>query len=250
MRPSLRITAWTIAACLAVGPALSAASLTPSRAAWYRQLAGAESSGYERARTTADVLAEVRTGGLVELTGNADYEVKELVRLPYARPEVREFVERLAAGYRAECKERLVVTSLVRPQDRRPRNSPRQSPHALGVAIDFRRSWSRVCRGWLEANLLHLENEGVLEASRERRPPHYHVALFSGPYVEYLENAKTGGPQTVRYVVQKGDNLWRIANRYGVELSTLRDYNGLRGTTIRPGQLLKVPVVSATAGAF
>ena len=128
------------------------------------------------------------------------------------------------------------------------------------VAIDLRRSWSRTCRGWLEANLLHLESQGVLEATRERTPPHYHVVLFPGPYLDHLARLdleasrlaagqSRPGPQEVRYVVQRGDTLWRIANRYKVELSTLRDFNGLRGSTIRPGQLLRVPVISTRAGA-
>jgi membrane-bound lytic murein transglycosylase D len=47
----------------------------------------------------------------------------------------------------------------------------------------------------------------------------------------------------VRYRVQKGDTLGRIAHRYGVGLSTLRDSNGLSGShaLIRPGQVLRIP---------
>ncbi len=244
---------------LAFGPVLHAAGLNPTRGSMDRQLAGAEASGYQRALTVQEVHDAVRSGELRRLRGNEDYEIKEMVELPYARAEVRHFIEELAAGYRAACGERLVVTSLVRPKSRQPRNSHPRSAHALGLAMDLRRSWKRGCRGWLEANLLQLENGGVLEATRERHPPHYHVVLFTEPYVEHLARLEIeasrfvskGGnsmqPREVRYVVQRGDTLWRIAQRHGVELSTLRDFNSLRGSTIRPGQLLRVPSVSGTA---
>lgn len=246
---------------LAASSVLNGAGLNPSQGSWDRQLAGAEAAGYSRAGTTEDVHDEVSSGTLVQLLGNDDYEVKEMVQLPYARAEVQLFVEQLAAGYRADCGEPLVVTSLIRPKSRRPRNSNPRSTHALGVAIDFRRSWSRRCRGWLEANLLHLESEGVLEATRERKPPHYHVVLFTDPYLDRLAHLELeasrlasgeqdAGPRVVPYVIQPGDTLWRIASRYGVELSTLRDFNGLRGSTIRPGQLLQVPLISAPTAGF
>src|SRR5690606_40865182 len=40
--------------------------------------------------------------------------------------------------------------------------------------------------GWVESTLLMLEKEGVLEATHERRPPHYHVALFPRHYKRYF----------------------------------------------------------------
>jgi LysM repeat protein len=239
---------------LLAGPALYAASLTPSPTAFDRQVARAEAGGYQRAHTPDDVYAEVQSGALVRLTGNGDYEVKSTVPLPFARPEVLLFVERLAAEYRASCSDRLVITSLVRPKSRQPRNAHPRSVHQLGLAMDLRRSWSRACRRWLEANLLHLESEGVLEATRERNPPHYHVALFTDPYIDYLARRESEtsrlaagsfgatDPSHLGYVVQQGDSLWRIASRHGVEVAALRDANGLRGTTISPGQFLQVPV--------
>ena len=42
------------------------------------------------------------------------------------------------------------------------------------------------------------------------------------------------------YVVRKGDTLSEIAKAYGVGLSALRQWNGLRGNLIRPGQRLKI----------
>ena len=50
-------------------------------------------------------------------------------------------------------------------------------------------------------------------------------------------------PNTVAYVVRKGDTLGHIAMRYGSSARRIRQLNGLRyGTYILPGQKLKVPV--------
>lgn len=44
-----------------------------------------------------------------------------------------------------------------------------------------------------------------------------------------------------------GDSLALIAGRYGVDVSAVRDLNGVDGNTIYPQQLLRVPVGEATA---
>ncbi|NDD20344.1 MAG: LysM peptidoglycan-binding domain-containing protein, partial [Flavobacteriia bacterium] len=42
------------------------------------------------------------------------------------------------------------------------------------------------------------------------------------------------------HTVRSGDTLGAIAKKYGVRVSDLQRWNGLRGTTIRIGQKLKV----------
>jgi LysM repeat protein len=122
------------------------------------------------------------------------------------------------------------------------------------MAIDIRRSNNRATRRWLEKNLLVLEDRGVIEATLERRPPHYHVAVFPDPYARYVA-AKTGGrtldpapgegggnstgDQTYR--VRSGDSLWVIARRFGTSVGDLRRANELRSTRIYPGQKLRIP---------
>ena len=44
-----------------------------------------------------------------------------------------------------------------------------------------------------------------------------------------------------RYVVRGGDTLSRIASRHRIALSDLKSVNGLNGSGIRPGQVLKIP---------
>ena len=46
----------------------------------------------------------------------------------------------------------------------------------------------------------------------------------------------------IAYTIQPGDNLGAIAERYGVRVSDLQAWNGLRGTMIRAGEKLKVYV--------
>lgn len=46
------------------------------------------------------------------------------------------------------------------------------------------------------------------------------------------------------YVVRRGDSLGKIANKYGVSVSALKNTNNLRRSTIHPGQRLVVPVAS------
>lgn len=54
--------------------------------------------------------------------------------------------------------------------------------------------------------------------------------------------ASTSGPQTQRivYRVRRGDNLTTIARRHGVTVRQLREWNGIRGSTIRIGQRLTI----------
>jgi LysM repeat protein len=54
-------------------------------------------------------------------------------------------------------------------------------------------------------------------------------------------------PPAITYIVQPGDNLFRIATRYGVSVEDLVEANGLTNSTIIfVGQTLQIPGVSAT----
>jgi len=44
----------------------------------------------------------------------------------------------------------------------------------------------------------------------------------------------------VKHRVRKGESLWAIAQRYGTSVSRLKTMNHI-GSTIFPGQVLKVP---------
>ncbi|HEX3556870.1 MAG TPA: DUF5715 family protein [Thermoanaerobaculia bacterium] len=186
----IRLRRRVAALCLLTLPAAAlsdAQSLLGSRESLLRQNEQAQAHGFSYLRTAADVRDYAKRGVLVRLRGNADYDVEsDEVSFPYARPEVKLFIERLSDQYRSACGEKLVVTSLTRPITRQPHNASVISVHPTGMAADLRRSNITACRSWLEATLLDLEGRGVLEATREQYPPHYHVALYPNPYLRSI----------------------------------------------------------------
>jgi hypothetical protein len=230
-----------------------AQSLGGSAASLDRQNRVARQHDYSFLQTGSQVRRFVSAGYLVPIVPSSDFEM-HLVSFPYARPEVQLFLDRLASQYRRACGERLVVTSLTRPESDQPRNASDRSVHPTGMAIDLRLSRSRTCRSWLERVLLDLERGQVLEATRERRPAHYHIALFPRSYTSYLENrgipfrlasASTATPrEPVRYRVRSGDSLWTIARKHGTTVAMLQNRNALTSSRIVPGQVLELPVAN------
>ena len=81
---------------------------------------------------------------------------------------------------------------------RRIGNASPLSVHPTGMAADLRRSSRPACRAWLEKNLLTLEGKGVLEATKENHPPHYHVTLYPQPYMRYLASRGVSGVQVAK----------------------------------------------------
>jgi hypothetical protein len=210
-----------------------------------RQSRVARQHDYSYLRTSSQVHEFARRGLLVRLSGNSNYRVAD-VSFPYARPQVKTFVERLAQQYRNACGERLVVTSLTRPTTRQPRNASPLSVHPTGMALDLRRSGRPACRAFLEKTLLTLEGRDVLEATKENHPPHYHVSLFPEPYTRYLasKGVSGGGEEVVsqaRYRVRGGDSLWQIAKRHGTSVDRLKRANGMSSSRLKPGMMLDIP---------
>ena len=152
-----------------------------------RQHRVAITGAYDFLGSAREIRRLVDAGELVAVRGNADYVVSPHVVHRYARPEVRRFIERLAEGYHAATGERLVVTSLVRPESEQPVNAHRLSVHPTGMAVDLRVSAKAGSRAWLERTLLGLEKAEVLDVTREYHPPHYHVAVFPTAYSAYAD---------------------------------------------------------------
>lgn len=231
-----------------MGSAAQAQSLAGSKASMVRQSRVARQHDFTYLRTSSQVHEFARRGLLVRLAGNSDYRVAD-VSFPYARAEVKTFVERLSDQYRSACGERLVVTSLTRPTTRQPRNASPLSVHPTGMALDLRRSGRPACRAFLEKTLLTLEGRGVLEATRENHPPHYHVSLFPSSYKQYLASRGVGGGSSSRdevaqakYRVRGGDSLWDIAKRHGTSVARLKQANRMSSSRLKPGQVLEIPV--------
>ncbi len=268
---------------------LSSQTLIGSPESMDRQNRQAELQAFTYLRNPEDIEVFVRHGLLVYVPGNGDYQV-DGASFRYARPEVKRFLEWMGHLERAGCGEPLVATSLVRPKSHQPRNASIHSVHPTGMAMDLRRSFRTTCRSLLESTLLDLEGRGILEATKERFPAHYHVALFPEAFSNYLlaieggrnlppiQTADLAGPpvdtiaesappatsvagaagsvaarsasaRASYHRVRRGDTLVRIARRYGVSTDSLRRANGLRSSRLLSGQRLRIPGSSSSSSA-
>ena len=180
-------------ALVLVTPAASAIAgeLDGSRASVAKAHRVARNNDYTFLRTSAQVREFVKKAKL-ERVSSSQHVLVNSVSFPYARPAVKSFIERIGAQYHAVTGERLVVTSLTRPISRQPRNASALSVHPTGMAVDLRipkKAWQRA---WLERTLLALEDEVVLDVTKERSPAHYHVAVFPQQYERYVARLTTG----------------------------------------------------------
>lgn len=225
-----------------------AQSLRGSRASVDRQNREARQHDFTFLRGPVQLDRFVDAGLLVSLDDNEHYRLHD-VSFNVARPEVKLFVQRLSAQYLAACDERLVVTSLTRPTSRQPTNASPRSVHPTGMAVDLRVPDTSTCRRWLESTLLSLERTRVLEATLERSPLHFHVAIFPDQYLDYVGRVtgrSTGAllasvQPPSRHTVRRGETLSEIAARYGTTPARIGAVNALRSTVIYPGQILDIP---------
>lgn len=96
------------------------------------------------------------------------------------------------------------------------------------------------------AFISNLEEEQLLRSSAHQQ--RLASALLSGIREYFLANptpgtwlAKNGRRLPREYTIARGDTLSDIASRYNVSLLDLRRHNGLRGDSIRVGQVLRIP---------
>lgn len=212
--------------------------------------------------TPDDIYRAAMQGALSLISITEDLDLDEAT-FPFALPATKRFADSLAHQYRAACGERLVVTSGARPLDDQPRNASPKSVHPTGMAVDFRKPGTPACLTWLRTNLLALEDRHVIEATEERHPAHFHVAVLrQGPEPRITTLASNGDvapsatssakqepvardvDHTSRahgYRVRPGDNLWTIAHRLGTTPRRIQALNHLAGSRIRPGQTLSLP---------
>jgi LysM repeat protein len=113
--------------------------------------------------------------------------------------------------------------------------------------------------------LLALEQRHVIEATEERHPPHFHVAVLNQLPEQHANQLASATiqrptnpaiPQRVQsaagvvaepikggstYRVRAGDNLWTIAQRLNTTTKEIQTLNKLGTTHLRVGQQLKLP---------
>jgi hypothetical protein len=181
---------------LSIGFALALVVLTPAASAIAGELHGSRKSvnkpyrvakrdDFTFLRSAAHVREFVRMEKLETVRSSKDVMLAN-VSFPYVRPAVKVFIERLGEQYHIATGERLVITSLTRPISRQPRNASKLSVHPVGIAVDLRIPKNKIHRVWLEQTLLALEDQVVLDVTKERSPAHYHVAVFPREYERYV----------------------------------------------------------------
>lgn len=131
-----------------------------------------------------------------------------------------------------------------------------------GVAASDVRKWNglrsnRVARG--KRLKLYIDNGGVSFASSTKASATTSNAKGKGAAATASASSASrssakgasapsrssgaGGKEFVSYRVKSGDSLYSISKKYpGVTAAVLQKTNGLSGTDIRPGQVLKIPV--------
>ncbi len=238
------LTTAVITTALLAQPLL-AQSLSGSTASMTRQNREAVRYGYSFLENSQAVSQFVERGQLVRVSANRQMELSD-VSYPYARPGVKMFLDRLSSQYVAACGEKLTITSLTRPLNKQPANASSVSVHPTGMAADLRIPNKSNCRSWLERTLLSLEGAGVLDVTRERHPPHYHVAVFTQTYEQYVATLST---TTTEYVVRRGDSLSEISTRTGTSIAQLRAANGMQGDLLQVGQKLQIPGTTAATNS-
>jgi len=264
--------------CLCAVPAvLSAQTLRGSPASVDLMYTSAHQKDLAFLHSRGDIYEAAAEGDLAVLSINDDVTL-ERVTFPFVLPNTRTFVDSLAAKYRAACGARLAVTSGVRPIAEQPRNASPKSVHPTGMAVDFRKPPGGPCLTWLRASLIELENRGVVEATEERHPAHFHVAVLNqqrppttriasaAPAVSTKtsvaatpvkvvaeSHGEVAAPEKkeviasekktegTTYTVRAGDNLWNIARKHGTTPDRIQELNGLKGSRLRVKQVLKLP---------
>lgn len=140
-----------------------------------RQFLYAESNRLPFVSSESEYRQLSRNGFFVRL-GHSDITVP--ARRPYVLPSTAEFVYATATAYRAAGCGRLAVTGAGRLTTERPVNGSLHSVHPTGMAVDIRvRGVSSVCEEWLNAHFTTAEANGVIDATREHLPPHFHVVV-------------------------------------------------------------------------
>ena len=107
-----------------------------------------------------------------------------------------------------------------------------------------------------------LEARHVIEATEEKHPPHFHVAVLSQlrePPLKLVASSERAGATTkptgfaagdvaprtsttslATYRVRAGDNLWTIAERHNMSVPQLQSLNGLHSAFLKVGTQLKL----------
>lgn len=78
----------------------------------------------------------------------------------------------------------------------------------------------------------------------------FRQALASPEGTSTIAVAAVAPPPPTRHTVKRGETLSSIARKYGAEMAAIREANGMRGSTIHPGEVLTIPVAGGSAATL
>jgi len=240
MRQSSWVAIAGAAALMGVGATGAAGfnTLLGSHEKMVRQNTVAHEDHLRFAQTPQDIADEVMARQLVALPGSADYSTKG-VSFAFARPQVLDFVERLGHDYHVACGQPMLITSLVRPISRQPRNASPLSVHPAGMAVDLHVPDQPACRAWLVKQLLTYASYNVLDVTEEKHPHHLHVAVFPMAYLAWAAKQParpgTGRPEAGRSASTAGPATAGVAAPGVSQLDVGRTLEALATTLLLLG---------------
>jgi len=116
----------------------------------------------------------------------------------YCRPWTRDFLKDLSEAYYDRFHDQIQVNSAVRTvqvqkklrrhnRNAAPESGDLASSHLAGITVDIqRRGMTRQQIQWMEAYMMPLKEQGLIEPEEERRQWVFHVAV-SGRYADWRE---------------------------------------------------------------
>ncbi len=180
----------------------------PSRDSLLRQNAEIDRLELPRIQNQAELDRLVASGDLVSLPEGETLRIDPTLDPDrrYCRPWTRDFLQDLSGAYFNEFHNQIQVNSAVRTvqvqkklrrhnRNAAPEKGETASSHLAGITVDIqRRGMTREQIAWMQAYMMPLKEQGLIEPEEERRQWVFHVAV-SGTYADWREARTLAGGQ-------------------------------------------------------
>jgi Family of unknown function (DUF5715) len=181
----------------------------PSRDSLLRQNAEIDRLELPRIQNQAELDRLVASGDLVSLPEGETLRIDPQLDPDrrYCRPWTRDFLQDLSGAYFNEFHDQIQVNSAVRTvqvqkklrrhnRNAAPEKGETASSHLAGITVDIqRRGMTREQIAWMQAYMMPLRDQGLIEPEEERRQWVFHVAV-SGSYGDWRESRTPTSAQT------------------------------------------------------
>ena len=186
----------------------------PSRDSLLRQNAEIDRMELPRIQNQAELDRLVASGDLVSLPEGETLRIDPRLDPDrrYCRPWTRDFLADLSGAYYNEFHDQIQVNSAVRTvqvqkklrrhnRNAAPEKGETASSHLAGITVDIqRRGMTREEIAWMQAYMMPLKDQGLIEPEEERRQWVFHVAV-SGNYADWRDSKTLASERTVNQPV-------------------------------------------------